>query len=248
MTEHSRPTQWIIVTGHSRGVGQRLVSKLLAQTDYGVIGISRSVNEQTEEWQRDYTDKFKHISYDLNDVEGIKQLFLKEIAHIGPIYGLVNNSAMAYDDIASNLNITKLQNMYNVNVFAAMQLVKYTLRNMLLHHTQGSIVNISSISAHTGYKGLSMYASSKGAIEAFSKNIAREWGSRGIRSNCVVPGFMETAMSDTLTEDQKTRIYKRTSLKKETNIDSVCDSIIFLLSSSASSITGSVIHVDNGTI
>ncbi|MEG0450234.1 MAG: SDR family oxidoreductase, partial [Lysinibacillus sp.] len=158
------------------------------------------------------------------------------------------NSAMAYDDIVSNLNVQQVQTMFQVNVFAAMHLSKYAIRDMLLHKTQGSIVHISSISAHTGYKGLSMYAASKGAMEAFSKNTAREWGSKGIRSNCVVPGFMETAMSTTLTEDQKARIYQRTSLKKETDISSVASTVLFLLADQARSITGTVVHVDNGTI
>lgn len=138
--------------------------------------------------------------------------------------------------------------MYRVNVFTPMMITKYTLRNMLLHHTKGSIVHISSISAHTGYKGLAMYASSKGALEAFSKDTAREWGGLGIRSNVVVPGFMETAMSSTLTQEQKDRIYKRTSLKAATNTLSVAETVAFLLSDKACSITGQNIHVDNGTI
>lgn len=74
---------------------------------------------------------------------------------------------MAYDDIVTNLNLEKLQAMYAVNVFTPMMITKYALRNMLLHHTKGCIIHISSISAHTGYKGLAMYASSKGALEAF---------------------------------------------------------------------------------
>ena len=119
---------------------------------------------------------------------------------------------------------------------------------MLLHHTCGCIVHISSISVHTGYKGLAMYASSKGALEAFSKDTAREWGELGIRSNVVVPGFMETAMSSTLSQDQKDRIYKRTSLKKATSIRSVAETVVFLLSDKACSITGQNIHVDSGTI
>jgi 3-oxoacyl-[acyl-carrier protein] reductase len=138
--------------------------------------------------------------------------------------------------------------MYRVNVFSPMNLTKYVIRDMLLNKVQGSIVNISSVSAHTGYKGLSMYASTKGALEAFSKNVSREWGSKGIRSNCVVPGFMETSMSETLSEEQKDRIYKRTSLKKETDIISVASTVLYLLSEKSKSITGSVIHVDNGTI
>ncbi len=129
-----------------------------------------------------------------------------------------------------------------------MILTKYSIRNMLINKTKGAIIHISSISVHTGYKGLAMYASSKGAIEAFSKNTAREWGELGIRSNVVVPGFMETAMSSTLNNDQKDRIYKRTSLKCATDIESVAETVTFLLSSKAASITGQNIHVDNGTI
>ena len=155
---------------------------------------------------------------------------------------------MAYDYIITNLNIDKLKAMYDVNVFTPMMITKYAIRHMLLHKNKGCIVHISSISAHTGYKGLAMYASSKGALEAFSKDTAREWGELGIRSNVVVPGFMETAMSSTLTENQKDRIYKRTSLKSATSIQSVAETVAFLLSEKASSITGQNIHVDNGTI
>ena len=83
------------------------------------------------------------------------------------IFGFINNAAVAYDDIVSNLNLEKLHHMYNVNVYSPMMITKYVLRDMLLHKTKGSIVHISSVSAHTRYKGLAMYASSKGALEAF---------------------------------------------------------------------------------
>ena len=155
---------------------------------------------------------------------------------------------MAYDDIITNINIDKLAMMFQTNVYTPMILTKYAIRNMLLHKVKGSIVHISSISAHTGYKGLAMYASSKAALEAFSKNTSREWGELGIRSNVIVPGFMETAMSATLSGEQKDRIYKRTSLKQATDINSVAETIAFLLSDKARSITGQNIHVDNGTI
>ena len=153
-----------------------------------------------------------------------------------------------YDDIITNLNYNKLEQMYKVNVFTPMLMTKYVIRHFLLHQVQGSIVHMSSISVHTGYKGLAMYASTKGALEAFSKDTAREWGEKGVRSNALVAGFMETNMSSTLTVEQKDRIYKRTSLKKATTITSVADTIKFLLSDSAESITGQNIHVDSGTI
>lgn len=138
--------------------------------------------------------------------------------------------------------------MFDINVFTPMLITKYVLRNMLLHKVQGSIVHISSISVHTGYKGLSMYAASKGALEAFSKNTAREWGELGIRLNTIVAGFMEISMSESLDESQKGRIYKRTSLKKPTELKSVANMIHLLLSHRSNSITGQNIHVDSGTI
>lgn len=238
--------KWIIVTGDSKGVGKEITTRILDETEHGVIGISRSAKD---DYLIDtYKGRYKSLIYDFADVDGIRRLYLDEIKKIGPVYGLVNNAAFAYDDIVSNLNVADLDGMFQVNVFAAMHLTKYAIRDMLLNKVAGSIVHISSISAHTGYKGLSMYAATKGALEAFSKNVAREWGSRGIRSNCVVPGFMETSMSESLTENQKERIYQRTSLKRETDVTSVANTVSFLLSEKASSITGTVVHVDNGTI
>jgi 3-oxoacyl-[acyl-carrier protein] reductase len=93
-----------------------------------------------------------------------------------------------------------------------------------------------------------MYASTKGALEAFSKNTAREWGSLGIRSNCIVAGFMETEMSSTLSSEQKNRIFNRTSLKKPVSIDSISETVNFLINKGAESITGQNIFIDNGTI
>lgn len=146
------------------------------------------------------------------------------------------------------MNLDRLRMMFEVNVFSPYIMVKNVIRNMLLNRIEGSIVHISSISVHTGYKGLSMYAGSKGALEGFSKNTAREWGEKGIRSNCLVAGFMETAMSATLGDDQKNRIYKRTSLKTPTSIKSVAETVAYLISDHAISITGQNIHVDSGTI
>jgi 3-oxoacyl-[acyl-carrier protein] reductase len=127
-------------------------------------------------------------------------------------------------------------------------LTKYTLRDMMLNRTEGSIVHISSVSTATGYKGLSMYGATKGALESFSLGVAREWGERGIRSNCIAPGFMDTDMTSTLTEDQKTRIYDRTGLGEPTDEKSVANTVEFLLSEASSSITGEIIRVDAGTL
>lgn len=238
----------ILVTGCSRGVGLEICRVLLEQ-GHTVYGVARSHTEEFKVLQQQFDGQLLFQSVDLSASEDArKQVFKNFIPSKQVLHGFVNNAAMAYDDIITNLNLDRLKLMYDVNVFTPMILTKYAIRNMLLHHTKGAIVHISSISAHTGYKGLAMYASSKGALEAFSKDTAREWGGLGIRSNVVVPGFMETAMSSTLTDEQKDRIYKRTSLKDATDIRSVAETVAFLLSDKAKSITGQNIHVDNGTI
>lgn len=238
----------ILVTGCSRGVGLEICKVLLAQR-HNVYGVARSHTDEFKALETEYEGHLFFKSIDLADSEGARKSVFKEfVTNDIVLDGYVNNAAVAYDDIVTNLNLDRLKAMYDVNVFTPMMITKYTIRNMLLHKTKGCIIHISSISVHTGYKGLAMYASSKGALEAFSKDTAREWGVMGIRSNCVVPGFMATAMSSTLTEEQRGKIYARTSLKDATSINSVAETVAFLLSEKACSITGQNIHVDNGTI
>lgn len=238
----------ILVTGCSRGVGLEICRVLLREGN-NVYGVARSHTDEFKDLEQEYAGYLFFKSIDLADSEGARKSIFKEfITNDIVLHGFVNNAAVAYDDIVTNLNLGRLKAMYDVNVFTPMVITKYAIRNMILHKTKGSIVHISSISVHTGYKGLAMYASSKGALEAFSKDTAREWGVMGIRSNCVVPGFMATAMSSSLTDEQRSKIYARTSLKAATSINSVAEMVAFLLSEKADSITAQNIHVDNGTI
>lgn len=237
----------IIVTGVSQGLGLE-IAKLLLEKGNKVFGLSRTKNENIFEIEKKYKSHFVHIGIDLLKFDDIKKIFKTELNYSIKIDALVNNAATAYDELITNADIKKIEEQFSLNVFAPILFSKYVLRNMLLHKTKGSLIHISSISAHTGYKGLSMYAASKGAIEAFSKNLAREWGEYGIRSNCIVAGFMETQMSNKLSADQKDRIYKRTSLKIPVSMKSVSETISFLISDASESITGQNIFIDSGTI
>jgi 3-oxoacyl-[acyl-carrier protein] reductase len=237
----------ILITGVSRGLGLEICNVLL-NLGYTVYGISRSVTPEIGVLLNSYPKTFKYTTFDLSDTDNLAKNIKLLIPNDISIHGYVNNAAAAYDDIITNIKLTELKNMFELNVYSPMILTKYAIRNMLLHKTGGSIVHISSISVHTGYKGLSMYAATKGALEAFSKNTSREWGVKGIRSNCVVSGFMETEMSSTLDGDLKEKIKNRTSLKSLTNLTSVANTVEFLISDKSSSITGQLLHVDSGTI
>jgi 3-oxoacyl-[acyl-carrier protein] reductase len=237
----------ILLTGVSKGLGLVLL-KLLLKDGNIIYGISRSDNEELNKLKKLFPDNFIHLKYDLSLTESVKELSKYILKNKLKFDSFVNNASVAYDDIITNANFDKLDLMFKTNVLNPIMITKSILRNFILNNVRGSIIHISSISVHTGYKGLSMYASTKGALEAFSKNTAREWGEFGIRSNCVVAGFMETDMSDGLSSDQKNRIYKRTSLKMETDKNSVAETIKFLISDGSSSITGQNLFVDSGTI
>jgi 3-oxoacyl-[acyl-carrier protein] reductase len=238
----------ILLTGGSRGLGIAILKTLLGN-NWNVFVVNRKISDDLKELIQKYPGRVMAKEFDISETGLVKKVLFNEFIPLNiRIDGLVNNAAVAYDDLITNLHIKRLEEMYKVNVFSPMVITKFVIRNMIYHSIKGSIVNISSISVHTGYKGLSMYASTKGALEAFSRNIAREWGIKGIRSNCVVAGFMETDMSATLTEGDRSKIYKRTSLKMPTDITSVAETVEFLLSERAKSITGQALFVDSGTI
>jgi 3-oxoacyl-[acyl-carrier protein] reductase len=238
----------VLITGTSKGLGLEITKHLLFK-DYNVYSISRTVSNELNELKNIYNNSLNFLIFDLANTNELKKTIFKEFINLDlPIHAFINNAAIAYDDLITNTNLDTLVNMYYVNVFSPIMLSKSIIRNMILHKTKGSIVHISSISVHTGYKGLSLYASTKGAIEALSKNIAREWGEYGIRSNCIVAGFMETDMNLNLSEELKNRIYKRTALKIPTQKECVASTVEFLLSDKSNSITGQNIFVDSGTI
>lgn len=236
-----------LVTGISKGLGLVLLKSLLFDKNI-VYGISRTTNDEITELKKIYPNNFIHLIYDLSLSESTLEISNYILKNKIKFDFFINNAAFAYDDIITNANLDKLEYMFKINVLNPIMITKTIIRNFILNKTKGNIIHISSISVHTGYKGLSMYAATKGAIEAFSKNTAREWGEIGIRSNCIVSGFMETEMSKKLSDEKKEKIYNRTCLKKQTDKNSVIDTIKFLISENANSITGQNFFVDSGTI
>ncbi len=241
-------TRHILITGVSRGLGLALAQKLLDAGDT-VSGLSRHLSADYETLQKKHGKRARFKAFDLKQASHIKsEVFDDFLPFDLPLHGFVNNAAVAYDDLVTNLDLDRFRAMNEVNVLAPITLTQHAIRHMLFNRVAGSIVHISSVCAHTGYKGLAMYAATKGALEAFSKNTAREWGERGIRSNCVVAGFMETDMSASLSDEQGKRIHSRTALKKATEIESVAAAVVYFLKDGSSSITGQNLFVDSGTI
>ncbi len=235
-----------LLTGASRGLGWVIARQLLEQ-GWRIVTVQRHVSEPLNELKQQFPDRLTTFKFDLANIHDIDERFRFDwFPDDAPVHGLVNNAASAYDDLVTNLDSDTFRAMWSLNVESPMLLTKLTIRRMLLHQIPGSIVHLSSVAAHKGFKGLAMYGATKGAIESFSRGVAREWGGRQIRSNCVVPGFMETDMSGGLSEEMRNRIYQRTALKSPTDPASVAASVGFLLSDLSRSITGQNLFVDCG--
>ncbi|MCC5842201.1 MAG: SDR family oxidoreductase [Opitutales bacterium] len=242
------PTRACLVTGVSRGLGLVISRKLLA-AGWTVLGISRRPSAEWEALAAEFPGKTRYLALDLAEPAAIADAPFREfLSYEVALHGLVNNAAVAYDDLLTNLDLDAAQRMFATNVFSAMALTRAAVRNMLYHKVAGSLVHVSSISTRTGFKGLSFYAASKGALEAFSKNVAREWGPRGIRSNCVVPGFLETDMSSGLADAEREKIFRRNALPGATSLEEVARSVVFLLGTEAGGMTGQALAVDRGAI
>ena len=141
---------------------------------------------------------------------------------------------------------SEIESMIAVNVTAPIVLSKYAVRHMLSAR-RGRIVNISSIVARTGYRGLAAYGASKAALEGLTRSLARDVGPRNVTVNAVAPGFLPTDMTSTLGDDNLERIRKRSALGRFAELDDVAASVEFLLSEAGGSITGTTITVDGGS-
>jgi 3-oxoacyl-[acyl-carrier protein] reductase len=127
-----------------------------------------------------------------------------------------------------------------------MVITKHVIRSMMADGG-GRIVNVSSITAFTGYSGLSVYSATKASLLGFSRSLAREVGRLGINVNSVAPGFVDTDMTQGMKEEQRQQIERRSALKRLAEVDDVANAVEFLLSDKAKNITGTVLTVDAGS-
>ena len=233
--------QCVVVTGTSGDLGHSIASLLLTD-GYKVVGIARRKKvAQSLENHPNYV----HRIFDLNDIKGIPELVSEVVKECGPIYGLVNNSALGLDGVLPTMHARDIQSIITVNLNAPIELAKHAIRSMLLAR-EGRIVNVTSVVARTGYKGLSVYAATKAGLEGFSKSLAREVGKRGITVNNIAPGFMQTEMTSGMSEEQMNQIRRRTPIGRLVTCEEVAFAVSYLLSRKATGITGQTITVDGG--
>jgi len=239
----------IVVTGGSRGLGFAITMKLVS-AGYSVIAIARNDTKELAAArlaaQPEGIGAIHFKSFDLTDISGIHDLTKGLRKEFGPIYGLVNNAGLGTSGLLTTMHDNRIERLVHLNVVSPLVLTKYMVRSMMADGA-GRIVNIASIVATTGYKGLAAYAATKASMVGFTRSLSREVGSLGITVNAIAPGFMETEMTESLTAQQHDQIVRRSALKRLAEVGDVADAVEYLLGEKARHITGTVLTIDAGS-
>jgi 3-oxoacyl-[acyl-carrier protein] reductase len=238
----------VVVTGGSRGIGLGIARRLTAE-GFRAIAIARKESDELaaaiEEAERANVGSIRFVPFDLAEIEGIADLVKRLRKDFGPIYGLVNNAGISAEGTLALMHNSQIEQLVRLNTLSPMVMTKYVVRSMMADGG-GRIVNISSIVAGTGYSGLSVYSATKASLIGFTRSLAREVGRMGVNVNAVAPGFVDTDMTQTLTDEHREQIVRRSALRRLVDIDDVANAVEFLLSDRAKNITGTVLTVDAG--
>jgi len=175
----------------------------------------------------------------------VKALPKQAAEAMGSVDILVNNAGITRDNLFMRMSDDEWQSVLDVNLTATFQLCKGVMRGMMKARW-GRIVNISSIVGATGNPGQANYAASKAGLIGMSKSLAYEVASRGITVNAVAPGFIATAMTDKLTDDQKSGIMGQIPAGRMGTPDEIASAVVYLASAEAAYITGATLHVNGG--
>ena len=230
----------ILITGASRGIGKDIALKS-KEKGYEVLGTS-TTNEGVSNLRENGIHGLQLNLNDNKSVESFNYLLTQEHPDIAV---LVNNAGITRDNIVLRMTEEEWMDVLNVNLNGAFKISKTVLKFMLKKRW-GRILNITSTSASTGNRGQANYAAAKAGIEAFSKSLAKEVGSRGITVNAIAPGYIQTDMTKAISEKVKEEILSQIPLSRFGKPEEISQLVDFLISDEASYITGQTIHINGG--
>jgi 3-oxoacyl-[acyl-carrier protein] reductase len=235
-----------LITGGSRGLGAGLVDAFL-DAGYCVSTCARSETDAVREWAESPAtrERFQFMPADLSDRAAAEGWVKEAVARWGRIDVLVNNAGIAREGIIGLFGDEDIDQVVDLNLKGTVYVTRAASRAMLARRS-GAIVNVSSVVGISGYRGLSVYGATKAALDAFTRSLARELGSRGITVNSVAPGYLTTEMSQALDEQQLAQITRRTPVGRLGEPEDVARAVLFLTDPANTYITGHALVIDGG--
>ena len=233
-----------LVTGASGGIGSEIAKALAAQG--ARLAVSGSNADKLEQFRASLGGDHVALPCNLSDGAAVDALVPAAVAALGGRLDiLVNNAGVTRDNLAMRMKDEELDTVIRVNLEAAFRLIRAAVKPMMKARF-GRVVSITSVVGQTGNPGQANYAASKAGLVGMSKALAQELASRNITVNCVAPGFIASAMTDTLPEAQKTALTARIPAGKLGEGADVAAAVVYLASREASYVTGQTIHVNGG--
>jgi 3-oxoacyl-[acyl-carrier protein] reductase len=232
-----------LVTGASGGIGGAIAQALHAAG--ATVALSGTRTAPLEALAADLGSRAHVLTCDLSDPASVEALPKAAAAAMGSVDILVNNAGITRDNLFMRMSDEEWQSVIDVNLTSTFRLCRGVLRGMMKARW-GRIINVSSVVGATGNPGQGNYAASKAGMVGMSKSLAAEVASRNITVNCVAPGFITTAMTDKLTEDQKSRILTSVPAGRMGEASEIAAAVLYLASPEAGYVTGAVLHVNGG--
>lgn len=232
-----------LVTGASGGIGGAIARALHGSG--AAVALSGTRTEQLEALRSEFGDRAHVTPADLSLPDGAAQLAKDAEAALGQIDILVNNAGLTRDGLAMRMKAEDWDRVLEVNLTAAFRLSQAVLRGMMKRRW-GRIVAVTSIVGVTGNPGQTNYAASKAGLIGMSKSLAQEVASRGITVNCIAPGFIETAMTDALNEQQRETAAAAVPMGRFGTVDDIAAGAVYLASEEGAYITGQTLHINGG--
>ncbi|MEC0213791.1 3-oxoacyl-[acyl-carrier-protein] reductase [Paenibacillus ehimensis] len=236
-----------LVTGASRGIG-RAIAIGLAEAGADVVvnyaGSEAAAAEVVQAIEALGRKSFK-AKANVGSVQEVEDMFKLVLEAFGRIDILVNNAGITRDNLIMRMKEEEFDQVIETNLKGVFNCVKAATRPMMKQRF-GRIVNISSVVGTTGNAGQMNYAAAKAGVIGMTKTAAKELASRGITVNCVAPGFIETDMTDKLSEDQRSQLMTQIPLARLGRPEDIAKAVVFLASDDSSYMTGQTLHVDGG--
>ncbi|MBI3736957.1 3-oxoacyl-ACP reductase FabG [Candidatus Sumerlaeota bacterium] len=239
--------QVALITGGTRGIGRAIAARLAsAGATVTLTGRSaESAAQAAAELAQETGGQVEGVACDSSQSESCSALVKGIVEKYGRLDILVNNAGITQDKLMLRMSDEDWHSVFNTNLHGAFYLARAATK-VMMKQRGGRIINISSIVGITGNAGQANYAATKAGLIGFSKSLAKEMGSRAITVNVIAPGYIETAMSDAISDKVKEQLQANIPLGRLGKPEDIAEAVLFLASTSASYITGAVLQVDGG--